>query len=401
MPFAQLREASLQYLVESDVPEVRINPQVRAVVESLATKYESEKNAGDGWLNPRFPWRGIRAIATQNPGDLGEAHASTAFGQLLRAGIQVMANSWYRRYPVTYPQIALEITSDKRQEFHAPLFGSAFPRSIQPGGRFRSQRVEGQDIEIINRKFGGMEVFDRELFDDDQTGQIRGRAQNLGEGMGVWEDAYFAVRFVGVASTAYPDEIKASNWSGVNANGTAITVPFSVNMYRTDVGNRPVAYAQLTYGGVLDGVQRLRRAVDPLGVPMVVTPNKILVSSFDEFNVKSLLNSTSFPAVPPATGGADVGKMGGTFMENPLRGQFTPTMNIHLLPGTWAVGEGNKGFCFQRRDPLEIAQEVPNSGESFDTDSNRFRSRARWEQDWIDPRFWDLGNDGTAAVSQV
>lgn len=399
--WAILKEASLDYLVRHEDADMRINAQVRAVVESLATKYESKAGEGDGWMNPRFPWKAVRAEAVENPQNLGEAHASAAFGQLLRAGIQTMANTWYRRYPSTYPQIALEYSSDKRQEWHAPLFGADLPRRIDEGNPFREQQVKGQDLEVINIKWGGMESFPRELFDDDQTGQIRNRAQKLGEGMGVWEGAYFAIRFIGAADlTTYKDPIPASQWRGVNAIGAAITTPFSVNMYNTGVGNRPVAYTQLAYGAVLTAMQALRRARDPLNVPMVVNPNKIMVSTFDEFNVLALLNSPQFPAVGPAAGGADEGLMRGIEMTNPVRGRLTPVVDIFLQPGTWAICEGNRGYVFQRRDPLEIAQEVPNSGASFNTDSNRFRSRARWEQDWIDPRFAYLGNDGSAAISQ-
>ncbi len=397
-----LREATIDYLMRSTVPGVHLNPAVGAAAMQLATLYESEKGAGDGWSCPAFPWKAVMAEAMLNPGKLHEAQGPAAFGQLLRAGVQLMANGWYKRYPTMYAQVAQITSSNKRQEFYAPLFGADIPEEVEAGNPFPESEIVGQDREIINKKFGRIESFKRELFDDDQTGQISTRAQRLGESMGLWEDMYFSRRFIGAADTTWRTPIAASNWSGVNANGTTISNVFDVLMYSTLVGgNRPAAYVQLGFGVLLLAVQQLRRAVDPLDVSMVVTPNKIMVSSFDEFNVDTLLNSKEHPSVPfdPSTA-ANVGLMRGVYSKNPLMGKFTSCMNLHLKEGVWAVGQGNTGYVFQQRDPMEIVQEQPQSGQSFALDAMRFRSRARWEQEWIDPRFWYLGNDGSASLTQ-
>ncbi|KKM20176.1 hypothetical protein LCGC14_1648070 [marine sediment metagenome] len=397
-----LREATIDYLMRSTVPGVHLNPAVGAAATQLATLYESEKGAGDGWDNPAFPWKAVMMEAMLNPGKLHEAQGAAAFGQLLRAGVQLMANGWYKRYPTMYAQVAQITSSNKRQEFYAPLFGADIPEEVEAGNPFPESQIVGQDREIINKKFGRIESFNRELFDDDQTGQVSTRAQRLGESMGLWEDMYFSRRFIGVADTTWRTPIAASNWSGVNANGTTISNVFDVLMYSTAIGgNRPAAYVQLGFGVLLLAIQQLRRAVDPLDVSMVVTPNKIMVSSFDEFNVDTLLNSKEHPSVPfdPSTA-ANVGLMRGVYSKNPLMGKFTSCMNLHLKAGVWSVGQSNTGYVHQQRDPMEIVQEQPQSGKSFELEAMRFRSRARWEQEWIDPRFWYLGNDGSASLTQ-
>jgi CxxC motif-containing protein (DUF1111 family) len=61
----------------------------------------------------------------------------------------------------------------------------------------------------------------------------------------------------------------------------------------------------------------------------------------------------------------------------------------------WGVGDPKKGFVFQRRDPLEIVQENPASGDSFKKEVYAYKIRSRWEADWVEPRFFYLGNDGT------
>lgn len=403
-------EADLKYLQAHSDPGVRLSAGVASIAEAIAKKYESSAGKRDGWEYPRLPWKKIRETAASHPAILREAHPSTAFGQLLRAGVQMIANSWYKKHVPTYEKIALRGGSDKRQEFYAPLFGAARPQEVKAGTPFRETGIKGQDLEIINRKFGAIESFERELFDDDQTGQITRRAGEMGEAARMWRDQYFSRRFVGAASTDFaPSNIAASRWSGVNGVGTAISTPFDVALYRTpqdtvDRGNRPATYVQFNVPAVTDAFEFLRQAKDPLGQAMVVVPNILLVSTFDEIAAKQLVKSGVYPAVQGLSGetaaSASSGFLAAAFAANPFQGEFQPVVNVHLKRGVWALGEGGKGYIDQERDPMEIVQELPQSGQSFEVDAYRFRSRARWEQDWIDPRFWFLGNDGTASLTR-
>lgn len=408
--WTNLLEADLKYLGAHPDPLVRLSPAVVSIAESIARKYESKAGARDGWENPRLPWKGIRETAVSNPGLFREAHPSSAFGQLLRAGVQMIANGWYKRHTPAYEAIVHRAGSDKRQEFHAPLFGAARPQEVKAGTPFRETAVKGQDLEIINRKFGAIESFERELFDDDQTGQIRSRAGMMGEAARMWRDQYFSRRFVGAASTDYaPSLIAASRWTGENNNGDAISTPFSTVLYKVrggaDAGNRPATYAEFSLPRLTSAFEALRQAKDPLGQNIVVVPNYLLHSTYDEIAVRILLKSVNYPAVIGAEGqtasDASAGLLGGVFSANPFQGEFKPIVNVHLKRGVWAVGESGKGYVDQERDPMEIVQELPGSGDSFNNDAYRFRSRARWEQDWIDPRFTYLGNDGSASLSRA
>lgn len=401
----KLIEADIAYLSEAyDSPELLIGAGVRSFAEEVATLYESEAGKADGWLSEEISWKELRRTASRDFRKLGEANPASAFGQLFRIGVQLRANAWYKRYPTTFQEIVAEVGSTNRQEFHAPLFGAAWPREVKSGVPFKEGKVKGQDIEIINRKFGAIEAFERELFDDDQTSQISQRQRHLGESMKMWQDAYFSRRFVGAADTSYPEAIAASGWSGENSAGTTISTPFSTTMYTAARGNRPSSFVQLTYGAIITAKNALKRAVDPTGLPIVVTPDTLLVSTEEEENAKILLTSAIMPGVPGKTGEtlqtATSGIMRGIGATNTLQGAFKLVTNIHLKPWVWALGMAGQGFVNQTRDPLEIVQEVPNSGDSFNYDTIRFRSRARWEMDWVDPRFWYLGNDGTTTGAQ-
>ncbi len=384
--------ATLQDLRESGDPETHLSNEIVTLAEKI------------DWEDQSLSFRDLREYAVKNYRALKEANPSSAFGQLLRAGIQQIANGWYDRTEVTYPKYVVETASDKRQEFYAPLFGSDLPHETGQGEEYTRQEVIGLDRELINRKFMGGETFTRELFDDDQTGQIRQRASNLGKGSKVWEEIYVASRMRGTATNFQGRAIAASTFTTENADGTAITTPFDENLYATGEGNRPAAFVQLAAAPLKVAYEALQNAKDPLGIKILNDINILLVSPFDTLNSKMLANSGYYPGVP-GTGAqtastAASGSLTGSFGDNIFKGLFNIEVNRYLDQGQWFLGDAKQGPVFQRRDPLEVVQEQPLSGKSFDTDAYRFRSRARWEMDWIDSRFWYMGNDGTAVVAQ-
>ncbi len=73
----------------------------------------------------------------------------------------------------------------------------------------------------------------------------------------------------------------------------------------------------------------------------------------------------------------------------------------YLPDWAWSLLEANKGFIFQTRDELEITEENRNSGSYFDFDVIRYKSRKRFNIDWVGggSRFAYLGNDGTVTGS--
>ena len=130
----------------------------------------------------------------------------------------------------------------------------------------------------------------------------------------------------------------------------------------------------------------------------------IVVSPFDTYYEKTLQNSAFYPGVPGLGGqtvaNATSASLTGGFADNVLKGVANPFTNVYLPRGAWNVGVKGKGIIFQRRDPVEVVQEVPNSGKSFDEDAIRFRSRSRYVEDWVDASFWYQGSDGSATYTQ-
>lgn len=342
--------------------------------------------------DPFFSWKGFRESAYKLASKkLQEANAENTFSQLLRGGINMIANDWYRLVETNHEMVGATTFSTKAVEPYAPMNRGGLPRRVQASQPFPRTRVAGLDIQIANEKFGAIVDFERELFDDDQTGQIAQRARDIGENMRIIEDAWFFQRFIGTAGSYGGDPIPASQTYGANVWVTSAS-PFTGGGY-----NRPTSYGIFTPQLVENGDVALMNQLDLLGNKMLVNPNTLLVGTNNKFSARIMLNSEWYPAnvTTKVAGGTQDTTLGTSFARNPLDGLYNLVVSRFMPAKAWALGEGGKGIVFQRRDAMEMIQENPQSGMAFTQDVYAFRSRARWEPDWIDPRFWWLGNDGS------
>ena len=321
---------------------------------------------------PTFSF-GRLQVAAERLADLHEANSESTFGYLLRSAVQEFANDPYHDLPVIYPNFVTEVGSKRRSEIYGGLYRPNLPRQVDAGEKFQDTAFKGFEREIANKKFGHIETFERELFDDDQTGQVRARAANLGEGFRVFEEIYVLSRLFGLARTEEGVDVDASTYN-------------SGSPFTTTIGNRPTTYGRLSATTLADAHVAQRRMRDPLGRKFLVTPVVLICSPEDEFLAWTLLNS---PQQAFTTSGAT------SHMVNPLQGRYTPYASPFVPAYAWMIGDPKKGFVFQRRSPLEIVQENPQSGHSFIQEVYAFRGRERFEADWVEPRFVYLGNDGT------
>lgn len=339
---------------------------------------------------------------------LREAMPETALAFLLRKGVQTLANDWYIVVPREWQDYALVASSDAVAEWYAPLYGSSVAGRVVRGERFPEGKIIGEDSVLVNQKFGLIESFDRELFDDDQTGQIRQRAARLGQSMAVTENAYAALRFIGAAGTYANLIVPASNYTTIRVDGTPVTGPWSDTLHGT-YGNRPATFVALGLNPLKQGWSELLNTLDPQRNKIIVNPNTLLHSSMDALHAPLLVTPPAgvpyYPAVIGAAGStastAASGFPGGVFGANPFMGLGIRPVLARFLPDwAWALGERARGFTFQERNPLEVIQEAPASGAAFEVDAFRFRSRRRFEADWVGggSRFWWLGNPGSGVT---
>lgn len=356
-------------------------------------------------------------------GNLREANSETTLGFLLRKGIQVVANDWYQFQPRAWQQYCEVASSTTVAEWYAPMYGSVIAGPVAEGDPFPEGKIVGENSYIKNRKFGIVESFTRELFEDDQTGQIKQRSQHLGASMAVLESVWASSRFLGSARTYANVTVPAATYSTTNTAGTAITTPFSTTLYTGSSGNIVSNIGPLNMGRLKEAYQVLLNAVDPNNNKVIVNPNCLLHSNQEELNAKMLLQAGYYPAIPgpsntalanapilggttsaiAANQGVPAGYPGGGFAANPFDGMgIKHVRETYLADWVCALGQAGKGLIFQERDPLEIVPEAPNSGASFTFDVLRYKARRRFDVEWIGggSRFWCQINDGTVTTGQ-
>jgi len=348
--------------------------------EQAATKID--------WFSPELSFKRLRESVYNQAARLREANAESAFGQLLRAGIQTYAINSYNTVPVIYPDLVTEVSSRRFQEFYAPLFRPNLPKRVDRGQEFQDNPVVGLDRHLTNQKFGMIESFERELFDDDQTGQIKNRASQMGENFKIMEEIYVIGKALGSGFTVQGVTVDPD----VTAGDTVASGGTGTGSYNTNPkANRPTTFVRLSQANLETADIALMNITDPLGNKFLVSPNSLVVSPIDKFVGAKLLNSTLQPSVPAAS----TDSTGYVNTVNPLQGLYKLLVSRFMTSKAWLLGDPKKCLVFQRRDPLEILQENPASGQSFSMEVYRFKSRSRFEVGMIDSRFMWLGDDGT------
>lgn len=361
------------------------------VRESGRLKIESEEGplSFQTMRKPTFNWRKFQEAAYAAAKRKGlESNAEGVFNALLRAGINTITNGWYQLVETNHERICAMTTSTHAVEPYAPVHRGSTPRRVPRGTQFPEVKVAGPlDIQMLNEKFGAICGLESELFEDDQSGVITQRVQDIGPQMAILEDAWTFQRFIGTAGSYGGDVIPAS---------ATYTTIWSTSL--TGGGsNKLGTYAAFTSDGAQAADIILMGQKDLLGNYLLVNPNTLLVGRNLKFAARTLLNSEWYPATSAmlvgGTGGAST-SIGTSFARNVLDGAYNLVVSRFLPAKAWALGEAGKGLVFQMRDGLSVIQENPQSGLSFSSDEYRYRSRARWAVDWVEVRFWCLGNDG-------
>jgi len=327
-----------------------------------------------------FSLKRLRENCVRNESKLREANADSAFGQLLRYGVQhFMFDAYQSVSDFIYTDLISSRTSTNRQEWYAPLYGVEIPRDVPVGGKFEDSKISGIDRELVNKKVGRMFSVERELIDDDQTGQIEQRANGLGERLRYKEEA----DVLGVdVFTATPLGRGVVGQAGVS--------------YTVAKGNRATTYGALSQPSLEAADIGLNNILDPTGNRVLVKPSLLLVSPADKFNAAKLLNSTLQPSVPGAAGQtystASSGLTGYTGTINPLQGLYTLKVSRFLPANFWYLMQPKTSIVFQDRDPLELTMEAKDAGTSFERDEYRWRVRRRYATDVLEYIYLWCGN---------
>lgn len=383
-------------------------PEIKSFRESTQRKYGfdlADKKAFPV-SDERFSWKKVAQKLGHGSVEsaMREADSATSFTQVLRAGIQQLVNNSYETVPTTFESWTSTVNSERDTELYAPLHGISFMREVGKQELYSESYAAGLDIKLINRKYGEIFAVERELLEDDQTGQFAKQSGLLGEYAKLaWEViayAKLAGSFTGGALANYAGliipntETKPS--TEANYPYAQSSAPFVGGGY-----NRPGTYTVLNQAGIQAGFIGLMGQKNLLGLYMNVDPKRLVISPLNRFNAAILLNSSFYPSVPSGTAGA----AGSSFAINPIesiaaltisRFVFTTTGLVDPNSNAWYLMDDSKPFfVMQVRESASVLQEAPNAGESFNRDIIRFRLTMRGNGDFIDPRFVWQGNNGS------
>lgn len=375
------------------------NKETKALRESMKRKFKIDPLVDTEKfpvLKESFSWGKFRE---QLDTKLKEADSSSAFTQFLVAGILSNVNAMYQQVKVSYQDWVTVTPTNLKETPLAPLHGLSFPREVGAQAPYPEVHAAGLSLKIVARKYGSMYSVEKELLEDDQTGQFKQQTGMLGEYLQLLTEVLCYGKLASVANMQY---------AGFNVPTTE-TQPADEAVYPWAppatplIGGgitRPAAYGVLNQPNIQAGITALTQQKNLLGIQMMVDPNRILIGAHYRFDLAILLNSAYYPS-----GAAAAGNVGGAFAINPLQGladatisRFMPDQNgvFANTSKAWYIVDGGKPwFQLLSRVPVSVEQENPMSGQSFERDILRFKCNTRINADFIDPRFAWQGSDGS------
>lgn len=329
--------------------------------------------------------------------NLREADAASAYTQFLRAGVQSITNAMYEATKTTFEDWVTTVQSTKDTELYAPLHGVTFPRQVGPSERYPELSSAALDIKLQNRKFGSIYAIQRELLEDDQTGQFQKQASIMGEYMKLVMEVWVYGKLASITAGSTYQDLKIPKSETQPSNESVY--PWSTALVGGGA-TRPSAFGAFNQANIQQSIYALQGQKNLLGIIMQVNPSRLIISPKNEFDAAVLLNSAYYPS-----GAAAAGSTGGAFSINPIKGIADLTVVRYLFDNLGVVNTQSKAwymvddskpwFVLQVRESVTVEQENPTAGSSFELDEYRFKTRGRFNADFIDPRFAWQGNDGS------
>lgn len=366
------------------------SPEMKEMRESVQTQFGFDMKTEDSFTKDGFSWSKFRKKAMR------ETNSASANTQLLRAGVQTAVNNLYPSVPVTYDKWVHVIQSSKDTELYAPLNALTFMGELGEGEKYLESSVIGLDIKLRNKKFGQMLPVSFELIDDDQTGQFQQKVGDMAEYAALLWEVYSYGKLQGLGSCVYGGlTVPASETKPASES----SYPWSTALVGGGA-TKPSSFGAMTQANVQSAFTALEEQLNLQGLKMAVSPDKILSGPYNRWTLSTLLNSNFYPS-----GAASAGSVGGSLAINVLQGIADPVISRFMFDNNgacvnskaWYVMDSSKpAFVVQMREAAKVTQENPESGAGFERDIYRWKVTVRGNADFIDPRFFYQGSDGSA-----
>jgi len=263
--------------------------------------------------------------------------------------------------------------------------------------QYLESSVIGMDLSLRNKKFGQLFPVSFELVDDDQTGQFIQKVGDMADYAALLWEVWVYGKFAGLAGTA--------SYGGLTVPAcetkpsTESTFPWN-NAFTVGGGsNRPSSYGAMSTSTIQSAFIALEEQLNLQGLKMNVKPDTLICSPYNRFTAATILNSNFYPA-----GAQAAGVTGGSLAVNVLQGIADLVVSRFVFDNNgsssnskaWYLADTSKpAFVVQMREAAKVVQEDPVSGAGFERDIYRWKLTVRGNADFIDPRFYYQGDDGS------
>ena len=326
---------------------------------------------------PGFSFKKVRESIRKQV--LREAVAESMFAYLTRYGVQKILMDQYDLVETIYDDIALTNPSKGFEEWYAPVHRYDIPLAVERGEPAPEGRINGLSVAIRNQRYARAFVIERELIEDDQTGQIIRRAQEMGDGM------------------KYAEELACLNAFFMGGTNAAVASGQTPPANVAGAPGNPIAASALTQPALEAAWTALTLVLDLEGNFMLVKPDALVVGTQDQITAEKLLTSTFQPSFPTGTAGS----VGYFQTRNVLEGKFTvyPSAFVQKIRAAnsgagypWALLQRKKSLVFQPRTPVQVEQEASNSSVSLLQYQSRYVLQRRFGVGLVDGRFVFFAN---------
>lgn len=297
------------------------------------------------------------------------------FPDLLREGVKFMAFSSYNEVPVSYPQWANVVSSNKQKEEYLKDVALGIAPVVPEGSPYPVAGVGvGDGVIIGNEKRGYIIEVTEEMMKFDQIGKVRQITENMARSLRMTEEvaALSVLTTQGnyTRNSTTNDNDQGANVQDLTFSPTALVTAFNTLATMKD-----------------------RRT----GVKIGVNPNTLIVAPKLRWAAEQLIKS---PEVMRVGGGTN--EIYGTGTNNPFFGAVTKVIvSPYFGDGyQWALIESGRSVQFQRVEPLQVLREQANetSGKYFEMDVLRYRIRSWFGVGMLDDRFAFYSYSNTAPV---
>ena len=263
--------------------------------------------------------------------------------------------TWQKRFDSAvnadvWKQIADLVNSDGASEKYAWL-GSV------PGLReFKDERIpgtlSGYTYEMTNKKYESTLDVDRDLIEDDRTGQVLRAVNRLA--------TKAAQTYTKLVSAAFAAANATPIWDGQNFFSTSHSLGSNYLGTSQDLTGANVDIAELKLAG----------QVDDIGDPLGYTGTHLIVGPALKSTALNLVNQKTIV-------------VGGVAVDNPYQGRYEVVVLPYLSVSSkvWALadlGEGELPFIVQIRTKITLVSKTDlNSDRAFDKDIFTWGTRAR------------------------